>query len=298
MSDINYQTVAAAAEALEKLGMEPSVRAVREKLGGGSNTTLAPMVRQWKEARAARLFSNVQLNPAISDLVIAQIAEVASQAANDANIRAKDAADAFDELSAELKTVEARLAEKEAALHALHDKVLQQRGQLNERVREIEEIRAQCALAVQEADHRAAAERAQAEVLRQDLVRASISLESIPDLKAALDQSQIRIQAYAAEVAEARQAVAVANEHARAQAELASQALMRETKLESQLQRSMEQHESALASERLLQQEILRLSTKVASLEARCSQQAAEIVRLESAAKQLRGDQGPMSMAA
>ena len=86
MSDINYQTVAAAAEALEKLGMEPSVRTVREKLGGGSNTTLAPMVRQWKEARAARLCSNVQLNPAISDLIIAQIAEVASQAANDANI--------------------------------------------------------------------------------------------------------------------------------------------------------------------------------------------------------------------
>ena len=213
MSNINYQAIAAAAESLEKLGVEPSVRAVRDKLGGGSNTTVTPLLRQWKEARAARLSSNVQLNPAIGDLILAQIAEVATQASNDANIRAKDAAEAFDELSVEMKTVEARLAERDAELNAARSQILQNQGQLDERAREMEELRSRCAAAVREADHRAATERAQAEALRQELAKASIALEGLPDLKAALDQAQKRIQAYTAEVAEVRQMAAVANEH-------------------------------------------------------------------------------------
>jgi colicin import membrane protein len=284
MNDINYSAVAAAAESLEKQGLEPSVRTVREKLGGGSNTTLTPMLRQWKEARTARLSSTVQLNPAISDLILAQMAEVASQAANDANIRAKDAADAFDELSAELKTLRLRLAEKEAELQTTREQVLQQQGQLNERAREMEEIRAQSVNAIHEADLRAADERSQAEALRQELVRTSIALESVPDLKAALEQAQNRIQVCANEVAQARQSAAVANEHAKAQAELASQAAMREAKLESHLNRLVEQHERALASERLLQQEILLLSKANAVLDARCKSQESELQKLRNAA--------------
>lgn len=298
MSEINYVAVAAAAESLEKMGQEPSVRSVREKLGGGSNTTLTPLLRQWKDARAARLSSKVQLNPAIADLILAQIAEVATLAANDANIRARDAANAFDELSGELKSVETQLTETKAELHAARAQVLHQQGQLDARAREMEEVRAHCAAAMHEADQRATSERAQAEALRQELVRVSIALETVPDLKAALEHAQNRLQACAGEVAEARQAAAVANQNAKAQAELASQAAMREAKLESHMQRLAEQNEKLLTSERLLQQEILRLTSNVASLEARCSHQEAEILKLRLAAKAVRGDQDQDILAA
>ena len=66
---------------------------------------------------------------------------------------------------------------------------------------------------------------------------------------------------------------------------------MREAKLESLLHRLTEQHEKALTTERLLQQEILRLSTEVASLEVRCDHQDAELAELRLLAKQVRGDQ-------
>jgi chromosome segregation ATPase len=294
--DVNYAAVAAVAESIEQQGQEPSVRAVRDQLGGGSNTTVTPLLRQWKEARAARIASNVQLNPGIVDLILAQLAETATQASNDANVRARDADEAFDRLSAELKVAEARLEEREAELSAARAQVQFHQGQLQERVLEMVELRTLSAERVSEAEQRAAAavkeaeqrvisERTQSETLRQDLVRASMQLASVPGLEVSLEQAQKLVKSSINDVAEARQAAAVANERVEAQFDRACQAALRETKLETQLQRLQGQQEEALAADRALRQEILQLSKAAAALEARCVVQQAEIAQLRKAAR-------------
>jgi colicin import membrane protein len=283
MIDLTYSAVAAAAEALEQQGLEPSVRSVRDKLGGGSNTTVTPLLRKWKEARAARSGSRVQINPAIADLILAQIAEAAAEASNKAGARAKEAEEAFDELAKQMAEVEAQLNTSNASLAATQAQLLQHQGQLQERVREMDELRTLAAATVAEADQRAERERTQAEAVRQDLVRSSLRLERVPDLEAAVEEARQLLKASNDTVARAQQAEAVATSRAQAQHERASESAAREARLEAQLQRLQDEREKALAEERASQQEILRLSTIASALDARCAVQQAELERLRQA---------------
>ncbi len=283
MIDLTYNAIAAAAEALEQQGQEPSVRMVRDKLGGGSNTKLTPLLRKWKEARAARSASSVQVNPAIGDLILVQIAQVAAQASNDANLRARDAEEAFDELSDQAAELEARLAARDEDLAATRAQIQQQQGQLHERAREIEELRALSAAAITEADERAAHEREQAESVRQALVRANLRLEHLPDLEAALDEARELLKASNDETARARQSEAVASSRADAQNERAREAAAREARLEVQLERLQEERQKAREAEQRSQDELLRLTRLASALDARSALQQAEIEQLRQA---------------
>jgi chromosome segregation ATPase len=283
--DLTYSAVAAVAESMEQQGLEPSVRTVRDQLGGGSNSKVLPMLRQWKEARAARVASNVQLNPGIVDLILAQIAETASLASNDANMRAADAEEAMGQLAAELEAMEGRLAEREQELNTAQTQVLRHQGQLHERARELEELRDLTAKAINEAEERAAADRGQVEALHRKLERDSIGLDRLEALEAELHQARQLIKDSADDVAMARQTAAVAEERTKAQSDRAHQAELREAKLETQLQGLQEQQAAALALERKLKDEIKTLSKASSSLQARCVVQQSEIARLRQAAR-------------
>jgi len=283
--DLTYSAVAAVAESMEQQGLEPSVRTVRDQLGGGSNSKVLPLLRQWKEARAARVASNVQLNPGIVDLILAQIADTANLASNDANMRAADAEETVVQLAAELKAMEGRLAEREGELSTAQTQVQRQQGQLSERAEALEDLKARSAAAIDEADKRAAADRSQVEALLRKLERDSIGLERLPDLEAALDQARQMMKGSADDVALAKQTAAVAEERAKAQSDRAHQAELREAKLGTQLQRLLEQQAAALALERKLKDEIKTLSKASSSLQARCAVQQSEIARLRQAAR-------------
>jgi chromosome segregation ATPase len=48
---VTYDDVAKAADTLQEAGIEPTVDRVRERLGTGSKSTLAPLLKRWKEQR-------------------------------------------------------------------------------------------------------------------------------------------------------------------------------------------------------------------------------------------------------
>ena len=50
---VNYIHVVKAAEAIKERGLEPTVDRVREQLGTGSKSTIAPLLKQWKAQNAA-----------------------------------------------------------------------------------------------------------------------------------------------------------------------------------------------------------------------------------------------------
>lgn len=280
MNAITYSAVAAAAESIEKSGQKPSVRSIREHLGSGSLTTINPLLRKWREALAARSASSFQVNPAIDDLILAQIEKTAAQASKDASLRAKEAEDAFDQLAIQMTKVEDQLVARDEDLAAARAQLLQRQGQLQERAREIEELRTLSAAAIAEADQRAGRERDQAESLRQDLVRSNLRLEAVPRLEVALEDARRLLKASSDEVARARQSEAVAISRAEAQLERTREGASREAKLEAQLQRLQEEREKALGAERTTQQEVLRLSTMISSLEARCAVQQTELSKV------------------
>ncbi|QIL43892.1 hypothetical protein G7045_06225 [Acidovorax sp. HDW3] len=287
MTEITYSTVAAAAESIEQEGHEPGVRSVRDKLGGGSHTTINPFLRKWKEARAARDESSIDIDPAVSDLWRAQVAKAMAQASRKAELRAKEAEDAFDELAKQMAETQAQLNASNASLATTQAQLLQHQGLLQANEREMDALKARTAATVAEADQRAERERAQAEAVRQELVRASLRLEQVPDLQAALDQSRQLLKASHDDVARAQLSEAVATSHADAQKQRANETAARESRLGQQLQRLQEAREKALEADRASQKEILRLSTMMSALDARCAVQGAEIDRLRDAQKDI-----------
>jgi chromosome segregation ATPase len=52
---VNYTQVAQAAEAIKQGDIEPTVDRVRERLGTGSKSTIAPLLKQWKAQNAAAI---------------------------------------------------------------------------------------------------------------------------------------------------------------------------------------------------------------------------------------------------
>lgn len=287
MTEITYSTVTAAAESIEQEGHEPGVRSVRDKLGGGSHTTIMPFLRTWKEARAARDERSIDIDPAIGDLMRAQLVKAMAQASRKAELRAKEAEDAFDELAKQMTETEAQLNASNAALATTQAQLLQHQGLLQAKEQEMDALKVRTAATVAEADQRAERERAQAEAVRQELVRASLRLEQVPDLQAALDQSRQLLKASHDDVARAQLSAAVATSHAHAQEQRANETAARESRLGQQLQRLQEAREKALEADRTSQKEILRLSTMVSALDARCAVQGAEIDRLRDAQKDI-----------
>lgn len=63
---ISAEAVAEAAERLLERGRTPTLRAVREALGGGSFGTIAPLLRRWDEGRRARDAAATTMPPAVA----------------------------------------------------------------------------------------------------------------------------------------------------------------------------------------------------------------------------------------
>jgi colicin import membrane protein len=277
--------VAAVADAMVKEGLEPTTRSVRERMGGGSHTKVVRGMQYWREICAARAADSIPIDPVIIERFRAQYVAISNQASNEANMRAADAEETVVQLAAELGAMEGRLAEREAELSTAQTQVQRQQGQLLERAGALEDLKAQHAAAIDEAEKRAAADRSQVEALYRKLERDSIGLERLPDLEAALDQARKMMKGSADDVALARQTAAVADERVKAQSERAHKAELREAKLGTQLQQLQEQQAAALALERKLKDEIKTLSKASSSLQARCVVQQSEIARLLQAAR-------------
>jgi colicin import membrane protein len=136
-ANVTYEAVAKVSNELISEGLKPSVRAVRERLGG-SNTTLVRHLRTWHEARDA-----VQRQPRDlpGELVLAvrrAMSEVETNARAEAGLQMDIAHKTIDELLAESEALEQRLkvvASESAAAECAAD---EGRGRESELRRELE----------------------------------------------------------------------------------------------------------------------------------------------------------------
>lgn len=109
------------AEGLLRDGLNPTVARVRERLGGGSPNVVAPALRRWRHAYAARLSDDVMaasevVPPAVRDLLVAlwQRALFEAHRIKDENREVPR----LDVALAEVRTIADRLLTRERELEA------------------------------------------------------------------------------------------------------------------------------------------------------------------------------------
>ena len=237
---VTYENVAAAAQGLQDAGQRQSVRAVIAALGGGSPNAVLPLLNEWKSSRLAVQGADIAIDPQIGQLIARQIGAAVADAVRSAEQRSSEVqadAQAVAEAGREAEKISQALAQE---LEQAKAKLQQQAGQLEARVRELDEVRQAAQLSVQAAESRADRERDTAESVRQELVRAQIRAEAIPRLESEISALASRLNKAEADLGAARQVEAVACSRAES-------AMERAVELAARLSRAEEQTESVRA---------------------------------------------------
>ncbi len=142
---ITFEQVAAAADALVGEGQQPTIRAIRERLGTGSPNTVHKHLTAWREARPVAAAAAPELPQALTAAIAAEIERAAAQARAEIEGRLVQAQGEAVELAAAGEVIEAErdaLAEQVAELTRERDtlagKAEQQAADLADQAQRIE----------------------------------------------------------------------------------------------------------------------------------------------------------------
>ncbi|EJE48844.1 hypothetical protein PMI14_06694 [Acidovorax sp. CF316] len=294
MTQLNLTKVAAAIRQIEENGQKATVRVVSKLLKADTNK-VNELMGVLRNAQQAMIESKAELDPDFAKVLVVHIEQAKTKASQQAELRAQAAEDALNALVTHVQELDAKLVANDEELAAAQASLLRCKGQLQERVREVEEVRRDCAAKTADANARSSQALAQVQSLRLHLDRANLLLGTMPRLEAALEETQQLAKAGQEELAQARQAAAVADALVQQLTERARDAAVLELRTEAQRQRLQDELEKATAAERLARQEEWQLSAKVSALEARCAEQMMEIAKLREAQNDA-GDASPASV--
>lgn len=195
MALVNFEAVAAAAEALQEAGQRPSVRAVIAHLGGGSPNAVLKFLAEWKTGVPGM---QVQVQNRIVDLPIAPASIEPGNRATVALASAQKRAAAFVDDLQVIADAHNMAEQQITVLHAERDLVAQQ---LDSVKRQLEQAQLDADRHQQHAAELAAA-----------LARAEVRLEALPDLHAEIERlrSALNLESKARAAAELQAAVSEA----------------------------------------------------------------------------------------
>lgn len=262
---VTKESVAKACADLTKEGLKPTVNAVRARLGGASPNDVAPLIKDWKKEQPKAAPQEISLDPAIARLIAQQMASYAADALRSAESRAAEAEENVQTLTEAGQLLELQVAQLLADLDASRSQVQQLAGQLAQRAQEIELLRADSRAAVQSSEAKASSERAVAEGLRQELVRAQLRLESQAGLEKALADSQHQLGSAKEAIASAQQTAAVSEARTAAANERAKQAEAREASLKTETARLREEVAKCHVSTQQLAATLAQVSADLAA---------------------------------
>jgi chromosome segregation ATPase len=188
MALVNFEAVAAAAEAISKEGGKPSVRSVIAHLGGGSPNTVLPMLNEWKAGRVAVRSTDIELDPRIGQIIGELVKSASEQAARAAEERAAD-------VQADAETVAEAGREAESQVQVLESQLVEAQQTIVVKERALEDAQAAAGIEAKNAQERIAAlqvqlseERTRADQAVQAVAKAEVRLELIPGLQAEVER--------------------------------------------------------------------------------------------------------------
>ncbi len=187
---ITFEQVAAAADGLVGEGQQPTIQAVRERLGSGSPNTVHRHLTEWRQARPAAAAAVATLSPTMTAALASEIERAASQARG--------------EIEGRLVEVQAEAAQLSAVGEALElerDALLEQVATLTTERDTIAGRAAQQAADLAEQAQRIEREQQAAEAARVELAKSQLKVEAqaerlveqaseVERLKATLDTAQ------------------------------------------------------------------------------------------------------------
>lgn len=187
---ITFEQVSAAADALVGEGEQPTIRAVRERLGTGSPNTIHRHLTAWREARPAASAAAPELPSAIAAAITAELSRTAAAA------RA-----AVEEQLVKTQSEAAELATAGEALEAERDALAEQVGTLTRERDTLSGKAEQQAADLAHQAERIEREQQAAEAARVELATARLRIEAqaerqaeqtatVEHLRAALDAAQ------------------------------------------------------------------------------------------------------------
>ena len=188
MALVNFEAVAAAAEAISKEGGKPSVRSVIAHLGGGSPNTVLPLLNEWKAGRVAVRSTDIELDPRIGQIIGELVKSASEQAARAAEERAAD-------VQADAETVAEAGREAESRVQALEIQLAEAQQAIVVKERALEDAQAAAGIEAKNAQERINAlqgqlgeERTRADLAVQAVAKAEVRLELIPGLQAEVER--------------------------------------------------------------------------------------------------------------
>ena len=188
MAIVNFESVAAAAEALQSAGQRASVRAVIAALGGGSPNSVLKLLGEWKAGRPVVRIADTELDPRITDAIKVQMQRVAEQAA----AAAEERASGLDEDLQALAEAQASAEQQITGLTAERDAAQAQASDFVEKLKEsqaqAERNQEQAAAALVALRQELSSERQRQEQAAAALARAEVRLEVVPALQADIER--------------------------------------------------------------------------------------------------------------
>lgn len=264
---VTYEAVAKVADEMARAGVTPTQRALVERVGG-SNSTVGPHLRRWKQGRDAastqgETVRHIEVEVAVASVIRRAQDAVRAELQGDLDDQVRE----IEQLTAERESALGQVVELTTTAAGLQRQVDQQAGQLSEVRRELDESRAARASA------EAALETLRGEHSRAEQARAALE-ERVAQLQAGaerdaqgLREAQRRAETAVAGQAAAEQSLATTRAEydarldveRRARAELEQRmAALRET-IDGHLPK-LERLAAAEASERLLREQVTSLN--------------------------------------
>ena len=249
---ITQEQVNAAADTLRAAGQKPTVRAVRERLGGGSNATVMRLLAVWQGGQV----KPTETPPTLPQALQHALLEYVRQAVAEGKVQVDGELVEAQQVNADLVGESERQAAEIEALGKDLEGVQSDRDALAGRLVQLE---ADLLLTRGEVEQA----RAAAEVARTELAKAQLRLEAMPRLEADLATMRAELETERAGRVAAEQAAAVTA--ARLEAESAAR-----TRVDAELQALAKREASASAR-------AVELADQLAS--ERAARQSSEVQR-------------------
>lgn len=272
---VTLEQVAAAADQIKSEGQKPSVRAIREILGGGSMGTILRLLNRWKEEQILesekRTTTDDSLDPSITRAISSVLAARVQSAVSEINGRFADLQTETDDLITENERQAQEIVEHLRKIESQAEEMAIGTGR-------IAQIEAELSLARQERDAKAQ-ESGQA---KTELAKSLLRLESLPNLEAETQKLQESLRTQEKARAESEKEAAVASSRAEDLGRQAEELRGRTESMERELKKMAEALAAEAKARGAAEQNAAVLASQTESMAEKIGELRTREMRLES----------------
>lgn len=275
---ITYEQVAAIADRFSAQGERPTVRIVRDQLGGGSQGTVHKLLSQWQAGRGRQPEATLTLPPALQRTILDFMSKEMAEQRRELDASLAEAQQTASDIASENERLTNEIQELNDVVTAERGRSSLLEGRMEQLQGDLEQNRKESMEAIESSRKNAEREREAADGLRVELAKASLRLEGMPRLEAELERMRKELEDERVARHEAERKVAASQASLEATRDRVASL---ESTLTEQKQRSAEVITKSEADKR-------QLSAELAETRKEAKECAAKLARLEGVFEQIK----------